>query len=219
MDRYTLNRQIEEHPDAKLKDLVVQMLYDDIISLKIPPGTRLNVNQLAAALGISRTPVSEAVGSLAEMGFVVNPPDQQGSFVLDLSLPDMISLYQVRDAIESEAAYLCAYNAEDETIRELTRLADAFRDSVIMHDIRGMKDTDMPFHRMIIDFCGNTYLKRSYDQLVPYLTRYQASMLEFTTTTLGLPAYAITTRRWSRRFGCACRRWRSRPCRSILRRA
>ena len=33
MDRYTLNRQIEEHPDAKLKDLVVQMLYDDIISL------------------------------------------------------------------------------------------------------------------------------------------------------------------------------------------
>ncbi len=138
MDRYTLNRQIEEHPDAKLKDLVVQMLYDDIISLKIPPGTRLNVNQLAAALGISRTPVSEAVGSLAEMGFVVNPPDQQGSFVLDLSLPDMIR-----------------------------------------HDIRGMKDTDMPFHRMIIDFCGNTYLKRSYDQLVPYLTRYQASMLEF----------------------------------------
>ena len=179
VDRYTLNRQIEEHPDAKLKDLVVQMLYDEIISLKIPPGTRLNVNQLASTLGISRTPVAEAVVSLEEMGFVVNPPDQQGSFVLDLSLPDMVSLYQVRDAIESEAAFLCAYNVEDETIRKLTRLADAFRDSVIMHDIRGMKDTDMPFHRMIIDSCGNPYLKKSYDQLVPYLTRYQASMLEF----------------------------------------
>ena len=179
MDRYTLNRQIEEHPDAKLKDLVVQMLYDDIISLKIPPGTRLNVNQLAAALGISRTPVSEAVGSLAEMGFVVNPPDQQGSFVLDLSMPDMISLYQVRVAIESEAAYLCAYNADDPTIRELTRLSDAFRDSVTMRDIRGMRDTDMPFHQMIIDACGNAYLKRSYEQIRPYLTRYQASMLEF----------------------------------------
>lgn len=179
MDRYTLNRQIEEHPDAKLKDLVVQMLYDDIISLKIPPGTRLNVNQLAAALGISRTPVSEAVGSLAEMGFVVNPPDQQGSFVLDLSLPDMISLYQVRDAIESEAAYLCAYNAEDETIRELTRLADAFRDSVIMHDIRGMKDTDMPFHRLLIESCGNPYLLQSYELLLPKLTMYQSSMVEF----------------------------------------
>ena len=91
----------------------------------------------------------------------------------------MISLYQVRDAIESEAAFLCAYNADDSAIRDLTSLADAFRDSVTMHDIRGMKDTDMPFHRLIIDSCGNRYLKNSYDQILPYLTRYQASMLEF----------------------------------------
>ena len=130
-------------------------------------------------MGISRTPVVEAVAGLTEAGFIVNRPEASGSYVLELSLKDMISLYQVRDAIESEAAFLCAHNAEDSTIRELTRLADAFRDSVIMHDIRGMKDTDMPFHRMIIESCGNTYLIRSYEQIVPYLTRYQASMLEF----------------------------------------
>ena len=58
-------------------------------------------------------------------------------------------------------------------------LADAFRDSVTMHDIRGMKDTDMPFHRLIMESCGNNYLLRSYTQILPYLTRYQASMLEF----------------------------------------
>ena len=153
MNRFDLQKQIEQQPEAKLKDLIMKMLFDDIISLKIAPGSRINVNQIASAMGISRTPVVEA--------------------------KDMISLYQVRDAIESEAAFLCAHNAEDITIRELTRLADAFRDSVIMHDIRGMKDTDMPFHRMIIESCGNTYLIRSYEQIVPYLTRYQASMLEF----------------------------------------
>ncbi|MBQ9663180.1 MAG: GntR family transcriptional regulator [Oscillospiraceae bacterium] len=179
MDRYQLQDLITEYPEAKLKDLVMQMLYDEIISLKISPGSRLNVNQLASVLGISRTPVVEAVAGLVEMGFVVNRPEQSGSFVLELSLPDMISLYQVRDAIESEAAFLCAYNADDTVIRELTRLSDAFRDSVTMHDIRGMKDTDMPFHRLIIDSCGNEYLKRSYAQILPYLTRYQASMLEF----------------------------------------
>ena len=179
MDHYQLQKMIDEHPEAKLKDLVMKLLYDDIISLKIAPGSRLNVNQLSSVLGISRTPVAEAISGLTEMGFVVNRPDQAGSFVLELSLPDMISLYQVRNAIESEAAFLCAYNAEDDTIRELTRLADAFRDSVIMHDIRGMKDTDMPFHMMIVDSCGNSYLKRSYEQIRPYLTRYQASMLEF----------------------------------------
>lgn len=179
MNRFDLQKQIEQQPEAKLKDLIMKMLFDDIISLKIAPGSRINVNQIASAMGISRTPVVEAVAGLTEAGFIVNRPETSGSYVLELSLKDMISLYQVRDAIESEAAFLCAHNAEDSTIRELTRLADAFRDSVIMHDIRGMKDTDMPFHRMIIESCGNTYLIRSYEQIVPYLTRYQASMLEF----------------------------------------
>ena len=179
MDRYQLQKMIADHPEAKLKDLVMQLLFDDIISLRIAPGSRLNVNQLASLLGISRTPVAEAVAGLAETGFVVNRPEQAGSFVLELSLPDMISLYQVRDAVESEAAFLCAYNADDATVRELTRLASAFMDSVTMHDIRGMKDTDMPFHLLIVDSCGNSYLKRSYEQIRPYLTRYQASMLEF----------------------------------------
>ena len=178
MNRFDLQKQIEQQPEAKLKDLIMKMLFDDIISLKIAPGSRINVNQIASAMGISRTPVVEAVAGLTEAGFIVNRPEASGSYVLELSLKDMISLYQVRDAIESEAAFLCAHNAEDSTIRELTRLADAFRDSVIMHDIRGMKDTDMPFHRMIIESCGNTYLIRSYEQIVPYLTRYQASMLE-----------------------------------------
>ena len=179
MNRYDLQKQIEQQPEAKLKDLIMKMLFDEIISLKIAPGSRINVNQIASSMGISRTPVVEAVVGFTEAGFIVNRPDASGSYVLELSLKDMISLYQVRDAIESEAAFLCAHNAEDSTIRELTRLADAFRDSVIMHDIRGMKDTDMPFHRMIIESCGNSYLIRSYEQIVPYLTRYQASMLEF----------------------------------------
>ena len=179
MNRFDLQKQIEQQPEAKMKDLIMKMLFDYIISLKIAPGSRINVNQIASAMGISRTLVVEAVAGLTEAGFIVNRPEASGSYVLELSLKDMISLYQVRDAIESEAAFLCAHNAEDSTIRELTRLADAFRDSVIMHDIRGMKDTDMPFHRMIIESCGNTYLIRSYEQIVPYLTRYQASMLEF----------------------------------------
>ena len=179
MDRYELQRMIEQQPDAKLKDLVMKLLYDDIISLSIKPGTKLNVNAIASSLGISRTPVAEAIAGLVELGFAVGRADQAGTFVLELSLPDMISLYQVRNAVESEAAFLCAYNADDGVIRNLTALADAFRDSVTMHDIRGMKDTDMPFHRIIIDACGNGYLKRSYEQILPYLIRYQASMLEF----------------------------------------
>ena len=84
MERYELQRLMDQHPEAKLKDLVMQLLYQDIISLQLSPGTKLNTNQIAAQLGISRTPVSEAITGLTEMGFVVGHPDQQGSFVLDL---------------------------------------------------------------------------------------------------------------------------------------
>ena len=56
---------------------------------------------------------------------------------------------------------------------------DAGQDSVLRRDIRGMKDTDMPFHQLIIQSCGNPYIVQSYDLILPKLTMYQASMLEF----------------------------------------
>ena len=179
MDKYQLKQYMKESPDAKLKDLVMKLLYDEILSLRIAPGSRLNVNQIASSLGISRTPVAEAVASLSEVGFVVSHPGQPGSFVLDLSLADMIDLYRVRDAIESTAAALCAFRADDRVVRELSLLAEAFKESVDSRDIRGMKDTDMPFHRLIIDSSANPYIVQSYEQILPKLTMYQASMLEF----------------------------------------
>ena len=170
---------MNKNPDGKLRDIVTDMLYDDIVSLRIAPGTKLNVNQLASSLGISRTPVAEAITRLTEIGFVVTHPGQNGSFVLDLNLLDMINLYQVRSAIEGQAAALCAHAADEAVVRQLTMLADAFKDSVQRRDIRGMKDTDMPFHQLIIQSCGNPYIMQSYDLILPKLTMYQASMLEF----------------------------------------
>ena len=179
MDQYRLREYMAAEPEAKLRDLVARLLHDEIVALHIAPGSRLNVNQIAASLGISRTPVAEAIASLTEIGFVTAHPGQNGSYVLDLSLKDMISLYQVRSAIESEAAALAAYSASDTAVHELTVLADAFHDSVTRRDIRGMKDTDMPFHRLLIESCGNPYLLQSYELLLPKLTMYQSSMVEF----------------------------------------
>lgn len=179
MDKYKLKQYIDSNPDAKLRDLVMKLLYDEIVGLRIAPDTKLNVNQLAASLGISRTPVAEAIGNLSDIGFVVSHPNQPGSFVLDLNLHDMINLYHVRNAIESEAAALCAHSVDDGVVRELSLLADAFRDSVMRGDIRGMKDTDMPFHQLIVNSCGNPYVVATYEQILPKLIMYQSSMLEF----------------------------------------
>jgi len=179
MDQYKLRESISRNPDARLRDLVADLLYEDIVALRIRPGTKLNVNQLAASLGISRTPVAEAIVRLSDIGFVVTRPGQSGYYVLDLSMNDMISLYRVRSAIECEAAALCAHSVDEAVLRRLSELAEAFKDNVIRRDLRGMKDTDMPFHRLLIESCGNSYLQRCYELLLPRLTMYQGSMTEF----------------------------------------
>jgi len=179
MNRDTLQQYIDNSPFSKLRDVVAQLLYDQIISLDILPGTKLNINQLAANLGISRTPVAEAVAQLHERGFVVTKPDAPGYFVLDLSMNDMINLYRVRAAIECEAAALCTERASAEVIAQLDSLANEFRDSVIKMDNRGMIETDMPFHSLIVNSSEDPYIINCYKLLLPNLTMYQSSMVMF----------------------------------------
>ena len=98
MDQYQLKECIAANPDAKLKDIVTELLYNEIVELRIAPGTKLNVNQIASNLGISRTPVAEAVAALTDIGFGINRNNINGSYVLELSLRDMMDLYRVRSA-------------------------------------------------------------------------------------------------------------------------
>ena len=165
MNQTEFQAYLEANSAAKLRDVVSDMLYEEIISLHIAPGSKLNVNSIASSLGISRTPVAEAINTLTERGFVVTKPGANGYFVIDLSLRDMISLYDVRTAIECEAAALCTEHADEATIAELVRLANCYRDAVFRGDHDGMAAYDMPFHALIVENCGNKYIQqgRFYD--------------------------------------------------------
>lgn len=183
MKREQFQLYLDANPGAKLRDVVSQMLYDEIVSLCIAPGTKLNVNSISSALGISRTPVAEAIMNLCEKGFVVTKPETSGFFVIDLSLRDMIDLYDVRTAIECEAAALCTERADEQTVKELDRLANEFAQCVIRKDYDGMIATDMPFHGLIVKSCGNKYIQKCYSMLLPNLTMYQSSMIKFISST------------------------------------
>lgn len=63
MNREKLEHYLESNPFAKLSEVVTQILYDQIVVLDIPPASKLNINQIATDLGISRTPVVEAINS------------------------------------------------------------------------------------------------------------------------------------------------------------
>ena len=120
--------------------------------------------------------------SLCESGFVVSKPEASGFYVIDLNIGDMIDLYNMRAALECEAAVLCTERADNAVINELSRLADEFADCVIRRDYEGMIATDMPFHSLIVKSCGNSYIQKCYEMLLPNLTMYQSSMIKFIST-------------------------------------
>ena len=73
-----IRRITEKNPFAKLSEVVTQILYDQIVVLDIPPASKLNINQIATDLGISRTPVVEAINRLQAIGFVETKPKASG---------------------------------------------------------------------------------------------------------------------------------------------
>ena len=131
--------------------------------------------------------MTEAINQLCAIGFVEVRPNASGYYVSGLSMEELINLYNARAAIESEAAYLCAETAGYDVIAGLENMASEFKRAFQRRDSRALKEVEMPFHRLIIDNCGNKYLQSCYEQLLPPLTRYQNYYTEFIDTDVDNP--------------------------------
>jgi DNA-binding GntR family transcriptional regulator len=95
-----------------------EQLRDEIVRWELPPGTHLNEVRLAERLGVSRTPLREAVQRLARDGLVTITPGR-GAVVAQLALQDVVHLFQMREALEPYAARLCARGADRHVFGEL----------------------------------------------------------------------------------------------------
>ena len=78
MDQKKLQECLDKNPFAKLGDVVADLLFDEIVSLTLAPSTKLNINNISKELGISRTPVTEAINQLCAIGFVEVRPNASG---------------------------------------------------------------------------------------------------------------------------------------------
>ncbi len=94
-----------------------------VLDLELPPGTPLAETELSAKLGVSRTPIREALGRLAREGLVRQYPGR-GAFVSEISVPDIVELYQMREALESHAARLAAESVDDNARAELDQIIE-----------------------------------------------------------------------------------------------
>jgi DNA-binding GntR family transcriptional regulator len=150
-----------------LKDQVVQLLSDAILSGKIKPGDRLNESKLARELGISRIPIREGLQQLEERGLVVDIP-RRGKFVVSLAEEDIQKINSLRLVLETEALLLCRAKISEEGVQSLTALLDKMIRSEELPEIEAAA-LDLEFHRTVWGYSGNEYLVNTLESLmVPF---------------------------------------------------
>lgn len=143
---------------ASLTDDAYQAIRRRILDNVYPPGHQALESALAADLGISRTPVREALIRLANEGLVEVIP-RHGMRVLPVSPLDMSEIYEVLAALESTAAEILARRKPGDA--ELKPLVDATRDmarSLKANDLDGWAAADERFHQGLVELTGNRTL-------------------------------------------------------------
>lgn len=129
-----------------------------ILDRRFAPGARITVEQIAKELGVSRTPVWEAVAHLAREGLVTNQR-HRGVYVASLSPQEILDLYAVRQVTEALAARLAAGRMEEEALvrmqDNLARQAEALGEN----DAAAYSLLDSEFHAIVCDQCGNRPLQ------------------------------------------------------------
>lgn len=135
---------LKEHTYQTLKERLVDCVYE--------PGTMLNEAQLAAELGLSRTPIREAISRLELDGFVKTLP-KKGVYVTDISFSDVLEVFQTRLEIEPIALRLAAQHLPK---AELMNFCRKFEEPVV--DIQNSFRLDTAMHLFIIENCRNKYI-------------------------------------------------------------
>ncbi|WP_426959953.1 GntR family transcriptional regulator [Muricoccus radiodurans] len=154
------------------------MLLAAIEEGRLPAGTRLREAELARDLGLSRTPVREALKRLESQGLVTHEP-HRGAVVASLDYAQTVELYHMREVLEGTAAGLAAQHA---TATEVAILRDMVeRDRAIADDPAALAPANRHFHRQIHLSARNRILDRMLDNL-------RLSLALLAGTTLRLPA-------------------------------
>ena len=149
---------------SRLSTQVVSVLRKRVLSGDVPAGTRLTERSVAKELGVSPTPVREAIVRLEHEGLVQVIP-HVGALVRETSPDRILKIFEVREALECRAVSLLAKRkteADVIVLRQLAERRDHLRsgeDSSIIHD------TDRTFHSFIVEHCGNDELARSVETL------------------------------------------------------
>ncbi|MBO5656566.1 MAG: GntR family transcriptional regulator [Agathobacter sp.] len=160
-----------------LRDVVFQTLREAILRGDLQPGERLMEIQLANKLGVSRTPIREAIHMLEQEGLVVTIP-RKGAEVAKMTLKDMEDVLEIREALDVLAAQLACGRITEEGLAELKDKKKVFEFSLKSADVKQIAEADVSFHDVIYEATGNPKLVNLLNNLREQIYRYRVEYLK-----------------------------------------
>jgi DNA-binding GntR family transcriptional regulator len=152
------------HP-INLREQVVDQIRIAIIEGRLKPNDHITENTLTSQLGVSRTPVREALILLEREGLIVSSPNR-GCFVRAFSPKDVQEIFTLRTTLENFAGTLAIslFNADDYAhLRSSIQQQEA---ALKRKDLKGVRSIDMAFHQYIVARAGHEMLFRNWREIV-----------------------------------------------------
>lgn len=155
-----------------LRDVIFDTLREAIIVGELKPGERLMEVQLAKKMGVSRTPVREAIRKLELEGLVEMLP-RKGAHIADLSVKDIMDVLEVRATLDGLATSLSASRISEEEIKELKHIHSQFINYVEKENLQGSIKKDVEFHDIIYRSSRNDKLIQISNNLREQIQRFR----------------------------------------------
>lgn len=159
-----------------LSQKVYRILKTGIVKKYLKPGTKLLEVKIAKQMGVSRTPVREAIRELAAEGFVKISPNQ-GVIVSIASIEDTQEVLQIRSVLEGLAARLATKVINGEEIKELEKYIEQMEYYANKDNALAFSKMDVKFHELILNICGNNRLIQIRKNLSDQAHRYRIRSL------------------------------------------
>lgn len=160
-----------------LRDVVFNTLREAILRGELKPGERLMELQLASQLGVSRTPIREAIRMLEQEGLAVTMP-RKGAEVAKMTLKGMEDVLEVRAALDELASQLACERISEEQLVRLEERKKAFEQSLKTGNVKAIAEADVNFHDVIYEATGNPKLVSMLNNLREQIYRYRVEYLK-----------------------------------------
>ncbi len=166
------NLQVKMDEFLPLRDVVFNTLRQAILTGELKPGERLMEIHLANRLGVSRTPIREAIRKLELEGLVTMIP-RRGAEVSQITEKSMNDVLEVRLALDALCVELACDRISDEELENLKKACISFEQAVKTKDAKRIAQADVALHDIIVQATGNQRLIQLINNLSEQMYRYR----------------------------------------------